>query len=263
MSSALVADARPRVLLQARPREARANWSMWERPAADCEPDKSSPKAWTMIVALCRGAMDGWFSITRAVARKTGRRWRQRRYEMFCRLCDVRPSESIIDLGSGGGGALALFNTTNPITAVDLQQWEAEQRPNVTFVRGDARSLPYPDNSFDIAFSNSVIEHLDVADQERFAREVRRISNRYFVQTPNKWFPIEPHYQLPLFQFVPDRAKFWLNERWRLGWQAKGSRETIRLLGAHDLRRLFPDAEIHRERFLGFTKSLMAVRSLS
>ncbi len=51
-----------------------------------------------------------------------------------------------------------------------------------------------------------------------------------------------------------------LNRRFTLGWQAKGEWEEITLLAARDLRRLFPDAEIHREKVLGLTKSLIAVR---
>jgi hypothetical protein len=80
------------------------------------------------------------------------------------------------------------------------------------------------------------------------------------VQTPNRYFPIEPHYQLPFFQFLPRSARMALNRRFSLGWQGKGHWEEITLLSAGDLKRLFPDAEIRRERVLGLTKSLIAVR---
>ena len=82
----------------------------------------------------------------------------------------------------------------------------------------------------------------------------------YYVQTPNRWFPIEPHYQFPFFQFFPERLQRWLNSRFTLGWREKGSWEEANLLSAGDLRRLFPDGEIHREKLLGLTKSLMVVR---
>lgn len=197
-----------------------------------------------------------------AAGSQTVERWRRRRYELFVELCSLRPEDRIIDVGAGWGAALARFNQTNPIVAVDLKPdtsgWLGAE--NVTAVQGDGTDLRFADGEFDVAFSNSVIEHVPKARQEAFAREVARVARRYYVQTPNRWFPIEPHYQLPLFQFFPERLKKALNRRFTLGWQAKGQWEEITLLGERDLRRLFPDAEIHREKVLGLTKSLIAVR---
>lgn len=130
----------------------------------------------------------------------------------------------------------------------------------MTVVQGDATQLPFGDGEFDVAFSNSVIEHVPSELQQAFANEVRRVARRYFVQTPNRWFPIEPHYQFPLFQFLPERARRALNARFTLGFQPKGSWEPIELLDSTTLQRLFPDSTIHRERVLWLTKSLMAVR---
>jgi Methyltransferase domain len=137
-------------------------------------------------------------------------------------------------------------------------------------VVANALASPFADASFDVVFSNSLIEHLGTEERQRaFASEVRRLSkDGYFVQTPNRWFPIEPHYLAPLVQFVPQRIRPTVI-RWMtpFGWLTRPSREgcrricsEIRLLSAHEMRRLFPDAEIVRERFFGFTKSLIAVR---
>jgi hypothetical protein len=205
------------------------------------------------------------FEWTRSWARKSKRvrGWRERRYRVFMDRCHIRPSDRIIDVGAGGGGALECFNNTNPITAVDLapQQSAWLARPNVLAVQGDGTQLAYADREFDAAFSSSVIEHVPRDLQPAFAAEVRRVASRYYVQTPNRWFLVEPHYQLPLFHFLPNRVQRALNRRFTLGWQAKGHFEEINLLSARDLRRLFPDATIHRERVLGLTKSLMAIRS--
>ncbi len=127
-------------------------------------------------------------------------------------------------------------------------------------MQADGTKLPFADGEFDVGFSNSVIEHVPPALQPAFASELGRVARRYYLQTPNRWFPIEPHYQLPLFQFLPRRVRMALNRRFTLGWQAKGQWEEITLLGARDLKRLFPDAEIHREKVLGLTKSLIAVQ---
>lgn len=192
----------------------------------------------------------------------TVQRWRERRYHFFLDACAVRPTDRIIDVGAGWGAALERFNDTNPIVAVDLSPQPSEwlSSPNITIMEGDGTQLTFADAEFDVAFSNSVIEHVPPDLQYRFAEEIRRVAGRYFVQTPNKYFPIEPHYQLPLFQFLPRRVRRALNRRFTLGWQPKGQWEEITLLSARSLRRLFPDAEIKRERVLGLTKSLIALR---
>jgi 2-polyprenyl-3-methyl-5-hydroxy-6-metoxy-1,4-benzoquinol methylase len=204
------------------------------------------------------------FRLTRSWATTSGTvaEWRERRYRRFLDLCSVRPDEPILDVGAGRGGALERFNRENPIVALDLQPladgWLDEA--NVTVVQGDGTRLPYRDGEFPVAFSSSVIEHVPKHLQQAFADEIRRVGRRYFVQTPNRWFPVEPHYQVPFFHFLPVRLQRALNRRFDLGWQGKGHWEEITLLSARELRRLFPDAEIHRERLFGLTKSLMAVR---
>jgi 2-polyprenyl-3-methyl-5-hydroxy-6-metoxy-1,4-benzoquinol methylase len=204
------------------------------------------------------------FDKTRAWARSsdTVRRWREGRYGLFMELCNVRPDEAILDVGAGAGAALERFNRENPIVALDLAPersgWLAA--PNVTVEAGDGTRLRYAGGEFPVVFSSSTIEHVPAHLQRAFAGEIARVGRRYFVQTPNKWFPIEPHYQFPFFQFLPERAQRALNRRFTLGWRERGHWEPVRLLSARQLRRLFPDAEIHRERVFGLTKSLMAVR---
>ena len=178
-----------------------------------------------------RGYLRSW-----AARSDTVMRWRTQRYELFLRLCNVRADDRIIDVGAGWGALLERFNKTNPIVAVDLHPQPSEwfTSPNVTVQQADGTDLPFDDHEFDVAFSNSVIEHVPPALQARFANEVGRVAGRYFVQTPNRYFPIEPHYQLPLFQFVPRRVRQALNRRFTLGWQGKGDWEEITLLTARD-----------------------------
>jgi hypothetical protein len=198
-----------------------------------------------------------------ATTSPTVERWRRNRYERFAALCSLTPEDRILDVGAGMGAALERFNTTNSITALDLTPMSSAwiEQDNVTQVQGDGTRMPFGDREFGVLFSNSVIEHVPAALQPAFAAEVRRVSERYFVQTPNRWFPVEPHYQFPFFQFLPERVRRFLNGRFTLGFQPKGHWEPIELLTARQLQRLFPDAVIHRERVLGLTKSLMAVRS--
>jgi ubiquinone/menaquinone biosynthesis C-methylase UbiE len=197
-----------------------------------------------------------------AATSNTVRQWRERRYRLFLELCGVGADEPILDVGAGKGGALERFNTTNPIVAVDLKPDTSEwlDAPNVDVRVGDGTRLEFADHEFPVVFSSSTIEHVPKELQPTFAAEIRRVGGRYFVQTPNRYFPIEPHYQFPFFQFLPRRLQRAINGRFSLGWREKGHWEEVNLLSARQLRRLFPDAEIHRERVAGLTKSLMAVR---
>jgi hypothetical protein len=153
------------------------------------------------------------------------------------------------------------------VTCLNLDALPSEA-PHVRSVVGDARDLSqFGDASFDVVFSNSVIEHVGGAESRgRMAREIRRVAKRYFVQTPNRYFPIEPHFVFPLFQFLPRRISVWLLMHFDIGWsRRKSSRreaerviDAIELIGEGELRRLFPEARIFRERFYGFTKSITA-----
>jgi SAM-dependent methyltransferase len=185
------------------------------------------------------------------IAEPLARRARQQRHDLYRGVMAPKPGEAILDVGCGTAG-LAGFEPDADVTGLDAA--ERPEYPGRRFVRGDARALPFDDGSFDIAYSNSLIEHLHPQDRVRFASELRRVARRYWVQTPNRYFPVEPHVLLPGFQFLPEGAR---RRLWRLG-QPRTPYEPIELLTAAELRQLFPDAMIVRERFAGLTKSLIA-----
>lgn len=130
-------------------------------------------------------------------------------------------------------------------------------------------ALSAQDNSFDIAYSNSVIEHVgDWESQKAFAHEVRRVARRYYVQTPSRGFFIEPHFIGLFLHWFPKKAQRKLLPFLSLRYWISGESRTffddlvheVNLLTAKQMRELFPDARIVRERFLGMTKSLFAIR---
>ncbi|HEV2448400.1 MAG TPA: methyltransferase domain-containing protein, partial [Candidatus Sulfopaludibacter sp.] len=136
---------------------------------------------------------------------------------------------------------------------------------------GDGRALPFRDGAFDVVFSNSVIEHVgDGESQRRFAREVARVGRGYWVQTPNRWFPVEQHLFTPLVHWLPRRWQRAIVPRcnlWCLLVRVTPDRRRfyiehylsdVRLLSAGEVRDLFPGASVIRERVCGWTKSLVA-----
>jgi len=186
------------------------------------------------------------------LADRYSRRSRAQRDELFRRVIEPQAGERAVDVGCGAGG-LAASASDLEVTGVDREPRPGY--PGTCFVKADATALPFGDGEFDIAYSNSVVEHLPPKAREAYARELRRVGRRWFVQTPNRWFPIEPHALLPFVHWLPRAAGRAL---WRLGVSGDPYDE-VRLLDARELRRLFPGSVILRERTGPLTKSLIAV----
>ena len=142
---------------------------------------------------------------------------------------------------------------------------QEQKHANIVPTVGDATDLhEHADDSFDIAFSNSVIEHLFTFDnQARMAAEVRRVGIACWVQTPNYWFPIEPHFLAPGWHWMPESARVAILRRRGVGWAgrcpdpefARRIVREIRLMRRGELAALFPGAAVVGERFGGLVKS--------
>ena len=141
--------------------------------------------------------------------------------------------------------------------------------PNITSTIGDAADLSrYRDDEFDVVVSNSVIEHLPTpALQALMASEVQRVAKRVYLQTPNRYFPLEPHFLFPFFGILPMRLRALLLQRMDLGWykrrpdaeEAMAEVRSVRLMTGSELKHLFPAARFERERVLVFTKSFIVL----
>jgi hypothetical protein len=155
------------------------------------------------------------------------------------------------------------------ITVVNVEDQAPIDDPLFVQQTGDACALAFEDDAFDIAHSNSVIEHVgDWVRMEQFAAEMRRLAPRYYAQTPYFWFPIEPHFSAPLFHWAPEsiRANRLMKRSYGFAERSEDLGEAMRvvqharLLDKAMMRHLFPDARHVDERIAGLTKSLMAIR---
>jgi hypothetical protein len=178
-------------------------------------------------------------------------RARARRHERFFALTGLRPGMRVVYIGCGALGLRALEPDLD-ITGVDLAARPSYPGP---FVQADAtRRLPFDDAAFDLAYTSSVIEHVDPALRGAFAAEVRRVARGWFVQTPAHSFPIEPHALLPFAHWLAPTLR---RPYWRLG--AAGAWEDIHLLRRAELAALFGEPVL-AERFAGLVKSWIALR---
>jgi hypothetical protein len=200
--------------------------------------------------------------------------FRRQRFELFNSLLARFPVPvKVLDVG-GNQRFWELMglagNNDIQITIVNLFP-QATEYSNLHAKVGDACDLnEFENNSYEIVFSNSVIEHLgSYENQERMANEVMRLGKKYYVQTPNRFFPIEPHFLVPFFQFFPLDIQIAMVRRFNLGWykripEIEKARVHIlshRLLNQAELSELFPDGSIYREKIFGLTKSFVVFRT--
>ena len=197
----------------------------------------------TRIYARARGPLG-------QVAEPFAARARLRRLDQFLRGTGAGPATRILDVGCGGFGLRALLPEFD-ITGVDVVERPEYPGP---FVCADAtRRMPFADQEFDIAYANSVIEHLPPARRPGFATELRRVARGWYVQTPALGFPIEPHALLPAAHWLPPAVR---RRYWRLG--AGGDPDEIELVRRRELERLF--GPVVRERFGPLTKSWISMK---
>jgi hypothetical protein len=198
--------------------------------------------------------------------------FRRRRMRRFAAELGITAETTVLDIG-GTPDCWRLLRMAPRVTLLNTPRAQADLKGAESWVAADGRALPFRDGAFDVVFSNSVIEHVgDAASQRRFAQEVARVGRAYWVQTPNRWFPVEQHLLTPFLHWLPRPWQRTLMPRlnlWRLLVRVSPDRRQyyidhylgeIHLLSAAGLTDLFPEARILRERFAGWTKSLIAAR---
>lgn len=199
--------------------------------------------------------------------------FRRRRFAAFTARIAPAKTDRILDIGGYPGTWTPNPPCGRSIDILNIHPIDCSSVPSshgITTVVGNALALPYPDKSFDVVFSNSVIEHVGTwENQLQFAKEANRVGRKLWIQTPAREFFIEPHYIAPFVHWLPKAVQRRVLRYFTIwGWIEKPSPEKIaetveeiRLLTYSEMRQLFPDCAIYKERFLGiFTKSYTAFR---
>jgi SAM-dependent methyltransferase len=195
------------------------------------------------------------------------RHFRPGRMQRFVRELGITAGTRILDVG--GSERNWHFLDFRPNVTILNVFAESGGKREFPWIFADGCAMPFRDQSFDVAFSNSAIEHLFTWDnQQRMAAEIRRVARHYFVQTPNFWFPFDVHFLMPFYHWTPKALQYRLTRHWTpWGWIHKNPPavvrsvvDELRLLNHREMRALFPDARIVDERFAGLSKSLIAIR---
>ena len=202
-----------------------------------------------------------------SLLKKLSQKSRTKKFELLHSVFHPGPEDRVLDIGASGEVFLRYtFEDVYPypecIVAGGHNHREvlsARQfypRPQYTIFDGCA--LPFPDRSFDLVFSNAVLEHiLGEGRQTQFAQEVMRVGRSWFVTTPNYWFPFESHYHLPFIQFLPRPLQREYNRL--LGTHIpNGTVQELELVSARRLRHLFPGSRVIKVRVTFWPETLVA-----
>jgi SAM-dependent methyltransferase len=189
--------------------------------------------------------------------------FRAKRNCLCIKVLNLTAEMTVLDVG-GDASYWRSMPIRPRVTLLNILEMEESEFPQVV---ASACDIPYPDKSFDVVFCNSVIEHLGTWEHQlQAAKEMLRVGRKTWVQTPNRWFPIEPHLLTPFIHWLPRKWQRRLIPYTVWAFITKPSTEycdklweEVRLLNVREMKILFPTCKLIRERF-GITKSLIAVK---
>jgi hypothetical protein len=201
-----------------------------------------------------------------------GQRLRARRWDWFSREFPGIAAMSVIDLGGTAEAWLRAPIRPASVHVVNLRPEPAASTAEwIRADQGDACDLPdhIRNGRYDLVFSNSVLEHVGGhAQRMRFAEAAHKLGDLHWIQTPYRYFPIEPHLLFPGFQFLPLTVRAELSRRWPLTHTKPGSWHEgleavigVELVSRAEMSYYFPSSVIGAERVLGLPKSLVAIKS--
>jgi hypothetical protein len=198
-------------------------------------------------------------------------RYRLRRWAMFSSTFPDIEQMTVLDLGGRVESWRRAPVRPLHVHVVNLEPADPDPPNWIQVDCADACALPSSIRArhYDLVFSNAVLEHVGGhAKRLAFAAAVSQASQRHWIQTPYRYFPVEPHWLFPWFQQLPVATRAFISQRWPLLHSPSADRQDalsavmqVELLGQTEMGYYFPDSAILSERIGPLIKSLIAVRN--
>lgn len=197
--------------------------------------------------------------------------WRRRERRMHHLLSKFPDFHNYRILDCGGSVEYWQSTLVRPasVTIVNIEAEDVIDHPEqIEIIKADVCTLsPDQFREYDLVFSNSLIEHVGGYHRRRaLADLIRAAAPRYWIQTPDRYFPLEPHWVFPMMQALPLAARARISLSWPFGHvrsrtyaDALHDCLSTELVSAAEMELLFPEAEIWHERVLGISKSIVAI----
>jgi hypothetical protein len=186
--------------------------------------------------------------------------FRKRRFRRFAQ--DYNGCKTVLDVG-GAHDLWPIIGRSQGVIILNIEP--PENTGGFEYVIASGCELPFADKSFDLAFSNSAIEHVGSEENQfKFAREMMRVGHRIYCQTPSRFFPIDPHlsafflHWLPASWLKPGFLRYFTLNGWL--WK-RAYHYDVTWISKRKLKKMFPGCEVRTERFLLLPKAYIVTNS--
>jgi len=131
---------------------------------------------------------------------------------------DLKPNSRVLELGPGPGffspevarrvpaGILVLFDIQQEMLDMAKKRMETMKFTNVNYIRGDATSLPFDKDSFDVIFMVAVLG--EIPDKNKCLQEIKRVLRRHGLLSISEQLGAPDFIAMPDLQRLVEMAGF-------------------------------------------------------